>query len=51
MVCEMHHPKRCKFFDMNKKCKFENCAYDHSKDYVSLKTVPMITVKICCSAQ
>ena len=36
-VCEMRHPKRCKFFDMNKKCKFENCAYDHSKDENKVK--------------
>ena len=31
-VCEMRYPKRCKFFDMNNKCRFENCAYSHSKD-------------------
>ena len=30
--CEMRHLKRCKFFDMNNRCKFENCAYAHTKD-------------------
>ena len=30
--CEMRHPKRSKFFDMNNRCKFDNCAYEHTKD-------------------
>ena len=30
--CEMRHPKRCKYFEINNRCKFENCAYAHNKD-------------------
>ena len=36
-LCELRHPKRCKFFDMNSKCKFENCAYAHIKDDKEIK--------------
>ena len=36
-LCELRHPKRCKFFDMNSKCKFENCAYAHLKDHKEVK--------------
>ena len=32
MSCEMRHPKRCKYFEINNRCKFENCAYAHNKD-------------------
>ena len=46
-VCEMRHPKRCKFFDMNNKCRFENCAYSHSKDE-NVEKVDQLETK--CSA-
>ena len=36
-LCELRHPKRCKFFDMNSKCKFESCAYAHIKDDKEIK--------------
>ena len=28
----LRHPKMCKYFAQNKKCKFERCAYSHDKD-------------------
>ena len=34
--CVMQHPKQCRFFVRNK-CKFENCAYSHTKDSRDLK--------------
>ena len=36
-LCELRHPKRCKFFDINSKCKFENCAYAHIKNDKEIK--------------
>ena len=36
-LCKLRHPKRCKFFDMNSRCKFENCAYAHLKDEKEVK--------------
>ena len=36
-LCEMRHPKRWKLFDMNSKCKFQNCAYAPIKDDKKLK--------------
>ena len=36
-LCELRHPKRCKFFALSSKCKFENCAYAHIKDDKEVK--------------
>ena len=33
----MRHPKKCKYFDLNNKCKFQNCAYAHTKDDSKVK--------------
>ena len=35
--CVKRHPKPCKFFARNGKCKFERCAYMHVKDENILK--------------
>ena len=42
--CEMHHPKRCKLFYMNNRCKFENSAYAHTKDDNKVK-IEMLETK------
>ena len=35
--CVNRHPKACKFFEKNGKCKFNNCAYSHDKEGNYLK--------------
>ena len=30
-LCYKRHPKTCKFFARNVKCRFVNCAYSHEK--------------------
>ena len=35
--CVKRHPKPCKFFARNNKCKFEKCAYMHVKNEHLLK--------------
>lgn len=30
-TCALRHPKTCRYFSMYQYCKFENCAYAHSK--------------------
>ena len=36
--CVKRHPKPCKFFARNNKCKFKKCAYMHVKNEDMLKT-------------
>ena len=42
--CEMRHPKRCKYFDINNRCKFENCDYAQNKDTNQVK-IEMLETK------
>ena len=35
--CVNRHPKPCKYFVKNGKCRFDNCAYSHDKDGNNLK--------------
>ena len=35
--CVKRHPKTCKYFARNSRCKFERCAYSHEKGGIELK--------------
>ena len=35
--CIYHHPKACRYFEKNSRCKFDDCAYSHVKEGNTLK--------------
>ena len=35
--CIKRHPKKCKYYERNGNCRFENCAYSHEKEGNNLK--------------
>ena len=37
--CVKRHPKTCKYFEKNGKCRFEKCSYSHEKEGNNLKVV------------